>query len=79
MKGGVNMNFKAWVLNHVKESTPRGDLARDIRADKTFPENYTEPDQIEAYIRSRNVTVDSSEACKVFRRVWNQYVKADSQ
>jgi len=73
------MNFKTWVLQYTNESTPRRDLACDIRNDKTFPEDYTDPDKIEAYIRSRNVMVDSSVACKVFRRVWNQYVKANSQ
>jgi len=73
------MNFKTWILDHVKDGTPRGDLARDIRDDKSFPEDYTNPEQIEAYIRSRNVMVDSSKSCKVFRRAWNQYVEANSQ
>lgn len=35
--GGVGLDFRDWVIQHVTEDTPLSDFARDVRLDAAFP------------------------------------------
>ncbi|MFC8295339.1 YozE family protein [Streptomyces sp. NPDC057242] len=43
----ASRNFRAWLMEHAGDDTPLGDLARDVRADRQWPQD--EPESFELY------------------------------
>ncbi|OKI14178.1 YozE family protein [Streptomyces sp. CB03911] len=64
-------DFRAWLLRHVDEQSPIGDLARDVRDDHEWPEG--EPESFELYneyLESMNACID---ALDVLEDAWSRY------
>ncbi len=65
------MTFKEWISRLESRNTPSGDLARDIKDDKTFPaENSREA--ILLYLESRHACDGALDA---FKTTWASYQK----
>ncbi|UKY48506.1 YozE family protein [Streptomyces inhibens] len=64
-------DFRAWLLRHVDEQSPIGDLARDVRDDDEWPDG--EPKSFELY----NEYLDSMSACDgaldALEDAWSRY------
>jgi uncharacterized protein YozE (UPF0346 family) len=64
-------DFRAWLMRHVDEHSPIGDLARDVRDDAEWPGG--EPESFELY----NEYLDSMNACEgaldALEEAWSRY------
>ena len=71
------MDFKTWIIDKQrrKDGTFRdsrfGDLAQDISADRTFPEN-ADRDRIECHLRVKGAC---RQCLETFRDAWRKYRK----
>ena len=63
------MTFKNWILCHVGENSPLGDLANDVVTDGSFPETESK-EEIETYLDSKNACEG---ALNAFNHAWNMY------
>lgn len=65
------MTFKEWMLKYREQDSPRGDLARDIGRDPSFP---ADSEQARAYLSTK--LVNFPEAHAVFKRCYRDYLKS---
>ena len=65
------MTFKDWISRLESRSTPSGDLARDIKRDKSFPEENSR-EAIFSYLESNHACDGAIEA---FKTTWASYQK----
>ncbi len=76
------MTFYTYMIKkHLDENSAEGDLAKDIKLDKTFPRNNSGKydywhDKIENYLSSHNAC---SQCIDVFDRCWVCYVEAEQK
>lgn len=65
--------YKEWIIQrYLGKDSPRGDLAYDIKYDKTFPRGCASREQILEYLNSRNAC---DGAIKAFESTWSNYCK----
>lgn len=63
--------FKKWLANFEQVDLPIGDLAKDVAADKSFPDSDNK-DEILSYLQSSSVHA-SLAALETFETVWDFY------
>lgn len=61
-------SFKTWIIQFREEDTPRGDLARDMKLDKSFP-TTTNGNKMYEYLDSKASTA----ALVTFEEVFKEY------
>jgi hypothetical protein len=64
-------SFRAWLLRHVDEQTPIGDLARDARADDEWPEGG--PESLQLYNEHLEAMNACQDALDVLEDAWSRY------
>ena len=68
------LGFKQYMIsNHIKEDTPKGDLARDLKMDKEFPRICCKKEgtiYLEKYGACYN-------AIETFKAAWKEYKEID--
>lgn len=66
------ITFRQWIITRrINSDTPVGDLARDIKDDKNFPNTYDYSEMI-GYLKYKGAC---KEARKAFREAFNIYSK----
>ncbi|WP_240450181.1 YozE family protein [Streptomyces sp. S1] len=64
-------NFRTWLMEHVGDDTPLGDLARDVRADRQWPQD--EPESFELYNEHLESMRACSDALVTLKEAWGLY------
>ncbi|MYV64935.1 hypothetical protein GT043_02975 [Streptomyces sp. SID2131] len=64
-------NFRTWLLHHIDDDTPLGDLARDVRADHQWPQD--EPESFELYNEHLESVNASTGALVTLEEAWGLY------
>jgi uncharacterized protein YozE (UPF0346 family) len=63
--------YKTWILQYIKEDSPRGDLAIDIKDDKKFPATKSK-EKIITYLEFKGAC---DGAISAFECSYREYVK----
>lgn len=74
-------SFTEWLMQHVDDQHPVGDLARDVRDDDTWPvegiavddRQPAEPNSHQVYLQYLHQVRAGSEALDAFREAWSAY------
>ena len=65
------ISFYRFILdNYIKEDSPIGDLARDIKGDKSFPKRCIDYSRIYSYLVGKGAC---NEAMEAFEECWKEY------
>lgn len=68
----VAPSFKEWIQKYAKRDTPKGDVTRDILADKEFPDaNGADSDRMLQYLHERNA---ESVVIDIFSDMYDDYL-----
>lgn len=69
------MYFKTWLKQFVKDMSPRGDLARDVRSDEEFPrERSIDMNMRRSVIRTYLEDAGACNGClDAFDEAWKDY------
>lgn len=70
----TNKSFYRWMLSHANENNPMGDLAKDIRADYTFPRKVKTYSECLKFLNSEHPQAVSG-ALNTLRMAWSEYAK----
>lgn len=65
--------FTEWLMGHIQEDTPTGDLARDVAEDPTWPR---QGNTIREFGKHLYVYGAEREVLIVFRKAWNEYARS---
>lgn len=64
-------NFRTWLMRHVDDQSPVGDIARDVRADDEWPEVQYESFQL--YYEHLKDMDASHDALEALEDAWDEY------
>lgn len=64
-------SFRKFLLDkYLKDDSPEGDFARDVKQDENFPHNVKDGYEIKWYLESKNCC---AECLETFEDLWEEY------
>ena len=63
--------YKFMMENYIKNDSPSGDLARDMKNDRDFPKASISYERIKDYLERNVACIDCIDA---FEECWNEYM-----
>jgi uncharacterized protein YozE (UPF0346 family) len=69
------INFKEWIIKFQNKQTPKGDLARDVKSDKSFPVTSDQQEMLD-YLYRKGAC---EEAKSVFKKAYREFIKCKAK